>query len=180
MISQPAGDAGNDQRADQADAVAHPNREVRDALAVQVARRSRRQRRLATLAVWGTLTGRPRGEQGRPNQLFRGGLRRSGSRLPCPGARVVLEPAGQHGLQASRRIDLGAWELWPGRACHLVSGDGLGVGSAPAVPGAVTAMAARAAAARTILTVFITSTFPVGECPRQGRQRQPTPLPGTV
>jgi hypothetical protein len=46
------------------------------------------------------------------------------------------------------------------------NGDGAGVGSAPAAPGAAITMAATAAAATMFLMVFIASTFLVGECPR--------------
>jgi len=47
VIAQAAGDTGNDKRADQAGAIAHPNREVRNALTVQVAEHSRSATRLS-------------------------------------------------------------------------------------------------------------------------------------
>ena len=43
------------------------------------------------------------------------------SRLPSPCIWVIPKPARQHGLQASRRINLGAGELRTGRAGYLVS-----------------------------------------------------------
>jgi hypothetical protein len=68
--------------------------------------------------------GPPRGGWGRPDQLFRRGLGRSGSRrrVPSTGGGVIPEPARQHVPRALRRVDLGAGEFWPFRPRDLVSG----------------------------------------------------------
>ena len=81
MILEAAGHTGDDQRADQAGAVAHPHREMRDALTVQVAqharvgdevvgqhhqvgvRRSHRGVRLVALLDPGARTPQPLGQQ---------------------------------------------------------------------------------------------------------------------
>jgi hypothetical protein len=92
------------------------------------------------------------------------------SQAPVLGSQVRLHASGcaAHTGGSVRKPPT----VGPAGVCMTYGGEGGGAGSAPAVPGAATTMTVTA---RTILTVFIASTFPVGECPRQGRQRQPTP-----